>query len=126
MGMVKFGDKLGETGWELLSRCCSVNGQILKPSKPIGLTDIDLHGNGEVNTGLKHAKGSLRWQTYSDVELVGITGVNRLVQNIIMTWNLTETFALPVTMLENGGTPESVLFQSYPFVSGCQKLDTEV
>lgn len=130
MGMVKFGDKLMETNWDLLSKCCSVNGQILKPSKSMGLTDLDLHGNGETNTGFKGSNGPVRWQTYSDVELEGITGQDRFIQNIIMTWNLKAEFKLPIKMLEShGGTTgwkDVVMFQSYPLVTTCINIDSEV
>ena len=126
MGMVKFGDKLMNTDWELLSRCCSVNGLILKPSKSIGLMDLDLHGNGVTDTGFKGSTGPFRWQTYSDVPLTGIDGQHRLIQNIIMTWNLDNGFELPIDMLQSHGSNDLIAFQSYPTLSTCTSMDQQV
>ena len=66
---MRFGDKYKETDRELLSRCCTVHGKILKPDRVIGLMDRDLHGNGEQFTGYKGASGAIRWQTYSSIPL---------------------------------------------------------
>ena len=126
MGMVRFGDKLDNTNWEILSKCCAVNGQVLKPARSIGLTNIDLHGNGERNTGFKGATGSIRWQTYSDVNLEGISNREKSIQNIILASNLTEDFVLPIGDLEKHDTDNIAAFQSYPEVTGCRSVTDKV
>jgi hypothetical protein len=127
---VNFGDKMSKTDWELLSKCCSPDGRILKPSAAIGLTNIDLHGNGEQNTGTKDATGARRWQTYVKMPIGTYTNniceaSDYLVNNILMTYNLLQTFSLPTSNLEESKSQE-IYLKTYPYVSPCIKIESGV
>ena len=54
MGPVQFGDDLNEmstSDWKILQKCCSSDGTILRPDRPLGYHDIQL-SSGQLSSSV--------------------------------------------------------------------------
>ena len=115
MNLVQLGDDLEKTNWILLNKCCSLNGEIIRPDVPIVLPDSLFH-----STGSQTGSDGILWNTYSSVDVINNGEPEVMYSDIILSYKLTESRELFTSDLTSG---RKLLYD--PRQANCLEITTD-